>query len=129
MDGPRAIQVLFLDPEGAADAAIRLLSVPEGANMILKNVMGPSSPTHELAFGAHKWIGDVRRRCAQCVAQKNRPSDADVCRFDRRFYARQSAARHIDAISSRGIDEEAPVPQIQRTKVTSINEGEPIDNI
>lgn len=46
--------MLFLDSEGAADAAIRLEPVPEGADMGLKTVANPGPPALKFPLG-----GDV----------------------------------------------------------------------
>ncbi|MFK4407046.1 hypothetical protein ABH991_004080 [Bradyrhizobium ottawaense] len=59
VDVPGAVEVLFLDPEGAADVAIRLDPVPEGADMGLKTVANPGPPAHKFALG-----GDVEVRAA-----------------------------------------------------------------
>src|SRR6478609_1024602 len=47
MDVPGAVEVLFLDPERRADAAVVLDFVPERADMALKTVANPGSPALE----------------------------------------------------------------------------------
>ncbi len=57
MDVAQAVEVLFLDPEGAADAAVVLDLVPERADMGLKAVAHPGPPARELALGRDMQVG------------------------------------------------------------------------
>ena len=60
MDIAHAVEMLLLDPEGAAHAAIVLHPVPERPAMSLVIVAAPGSPTGEFAFGADVQVGSVK---------------------------------------------------------------------
>ncbi len=57
MDIALAVEMLFLDPEGAADLAVILHPVPERPVMGFEIVAAPSPPVLEFAFGTHMQIG------------------------------------------------------------------------
>jgi hypothetical protein len=78
MDVPGAVEVLFLDPEGAADAAVRLDPVPEGADMGLKTVANPGSPALEFALGGDVEVGAAGRGRFGQFMQGNGPSIAGL---------------------------------------------------
>ena len=60
MDVAGAVQMLLFDPEGAADAAVRLQAVPEGTDMVLKAVPDPGLPALELTLGRDMQLGAGR---------------------------------------------------------------------
>src|SRR4051794_41767971 len=61
MDVSGAVEVLFLDPERRADAAVVLDLVPERADMALKTVANPGSPALEFPIGGDVEVGAARR--------------------------------------------------------------------
>src|SRR5215831_17316372 len=61
MDVPRTVEVLFLDPEGAADAAVLLDPVPERADMALEAVADPGPPALEFTLGRDMKVGAAGR--------------------------------------------------------------------
>src|SRR4051794_41516436 len=61
MDVPGAVEMLLLDPERRADAAVVLDLVPERADMALKTVTNPGSPALEFPIGGDVEVGAARR--------------------------------------------------------------------
>ena len=59
MDVAHAVEVLFLDPERALDAAVFVHPVPERPVMGLKTVAGPGPPAREFALGFDMQVGAV----------------------------------------------------------------------
>jgi len=74
MDVSGAVEVLFLDPERRADAAVVLDLVPERADMALKTVANPGSPALELALGGDVQVGAAGRGRFGQFVQGNGPS-------------------------------------------------------
>ena len=56
-----AVEMLLLDPEGAADLAVVLDPVPERAVMGLEIVPAPGSPAGEFALGLDMQVGALRK--------------------------------------------------------------------
>ncbi len=59
MDVAHAVEVLFLDAECAADAAVFLDPVPERPVVGFEAVAGPGAPAGEFALGFDVEIGSV----------------------------------------------------------------------
>src|SRR4051812_33158131 len=60
MHVPRAVEVLFLHPERADDAAVVLHPVPERPVVGLIGVAAPGAPSREFALGADVQVGAVQ---------------------------------------------------------------------
>jgi hypothetical protein len=74
MDVFRAIEVLFLDPERAADAAIVLHPVPERPVIGLEGVAAPCAPAGKFTFGADVQVGAVEECRLGKLVHGKRPS-------------------------------------------------------
>jgi hypothetical protein len=74
MDIPSTIEMLFLDPERASDAAVVLHPVPERAIVGLKGVAAPGAPSRKFALGADMQVGSVKECGFGKLAHGKRPS-------------------------------------------------------
>ena len=73
MDVAHAVEVLLLDPERAAHAAVVLHPVPERPVMGLEIVAAPGPPAGEFALGFDMEIGAVEEGGFGQVVQRKRP--------------------------------------------------------
>ncbi|MGY4287536.1 hypothetical protein ACVWXO_006756 [Bradyrhizobium sp. LM2.7] len=69
-----AVEVLFLDPESAADAAVLFDLVPERTDMALETVANPGPPAPEFPIGGDVEVGTAGRGRFGQFVQRNGPS-------------------------------------------------------
>ena len=73
MDIAGAVEVLFLDPEGALHAALVVDPVPERPVMRFEIVAGPGQPAGEFALGTDMQVGAVEECSFDEVIHVDRP--------------------------------------------------------